>query len=81
VKSKEMKTGSDLAESSKEAYGSKRAGFPMTMTHGNNQKMVLTHHSTTHVSTFIFSLSNTYINYFNIKQSKEREEKVDRINK
>jgi hypothetical protein len=46
VKSKEMKTGSDLAEGN----DSKRAGLPIMMTHGINQKMVLTHDSITHVS-------------------------------
>jgi hypothetical protein len=32
AKSKEVKTGLNLAESSKEGYGSKRALFPMIMT-------------------------------------------------
>jgi hypothetical protein len=31
AKSKEVKTGSNLAESSKEGYGSKRAVLPMMM--------------------------------------------------
>jgi hypothetical protein len=34
AKSKEMKTGCNLAESSKEGYGSKRAVLPMMIKYG-----------------------------------------------
>jgi hypothetical protein len=37
--------------------GSKRVGLPMMMTHGINQKMVLMHHSVTHVPTFTSSIT------------------------
>jgi hypothetical protein len=38
--SKEVKTGCDLAESSKDGYGSERAVFPMIMMVNNNNIII-----------------------------------------
>jgi hypothetical protein len=63
VKSKEMKTGSNLAKFSKEGYGSKRAVLPMTVM----AMMIM-------IITFLFSpffitqqihITNAYLQYSN----------------